>query len=110
MEYLRVGVNANTHGIRGEVKVFPTTDDSNRFKELKTIYLDTKKELLELNIESIKFFKNMVIVKFEEYNNINDIEKYKNCDILIDRDDAVELADDEYFICDIIGEIGRAHV
>lgn len=42
-DFFRVGVIANTHGIRGEVKVYPTTDDINRFKKLKKVYLDTKK-------------------------------------------------------------------
>ena len=42
--YLRVGVITTTHGIKGEVKVYPTTDDSKRFEELNKIYLDTGKE------------------------------------------------------------------
>ena len=87
-KYFRVGVIANTHGIRGEVKVYPTTDDINRFKKLKKCILDTGKEYIDLNVESVKFFKNMVILKFKEYNNINDIECYKGKDILVSRDNA----------------------
>lgn len=100
---LRVGVITTTHGIKGEVKVYPTTDDANRFLDLKTIYLDTGKELLPLEIENVKFFKQLVILKFKGIDNINDIEKYKNKDLLIDRADAVELADGEFFIPDLIG-------
>ena len=59
-KYFRVGVIANTHGIRGEVKVYPTTDDINRFKKLKKCILDTGKEYIDLNVESVKFFKNMI--------------------------------------------------
>ena len=99
---LRVGVFANTHGIRGEIKVYPTTDDMTRFKKLKTIYLDTGLETKKLDIQSIKFFKNMVILKFKGIDNINDIEKYKGKDLLITREQAVPLEEDEYFICDII--------
>ena len=80
---LRVGVISSTHGVRGEVKVYPTTDDVNRFKKLKTVILDTGREQMTLSIESVKFFKNMVILKFKEFNNINDIEKYKGKDLLI---------------------------
>lgn len=40
---LQVGVISSTHGVRGEVKVFPTTDDKNRFKKLKNILLDTER-------------------------------------------------------------------
>ena len=57
---LRVGVIASTHGVRGEVKVFPTTDDANRFKKLKTVVLDISPEPVTLHIESVRFFKNMV--------------------------------------------------
>ena len=102
-KYFRVGVIANTHGIRGEVKVYPTTDDINRFKKLKKCILDTGKEYIDLNVESVKFFKNMVILKFKEYNNINDIECYKGKDILVSRDNAVKLEKGEYDIADILG-------
>lgn len=100
---LRVGVISSTHGVHGEVKVFPTTDDAARFKKLKTVILDTGREQTELNIESVKFFKNMVILKFKEFNNINEIEKYKGKDLLIRRDQAVKLGPNENFIVDLIG-------
>ena len=100
---LRVGVISSTHGIRGEVKVFPTTDDANRFKKLKEVILDTGKEQLTLHIESVKFFKQFVILKFKEYNNINDVEIYRNKDLLVTRENAVPLAEGEYFITDMIG-------
>ncbi len=100
--YLRVGVITTTHGVRGEVKVFPTTDDPNRFKDLKKLYLDTGKELLPLEPEGVKFFKQLVILKFKGIDNINDIEKYRGRDLLIDRADAVKLEEGEYFIFDLI--------
>lgn len=100
---LRVGVITSPHGIKGEVKVFPTTDDAKRFKELKKVILDTGKEYIPMEIEHVKFFKNMVILKFKGYDNINEIEKYKSRDLLITRDQAVDLEPDEYFITDLIG-------
>ena len=100
---LRVGVITSPHGVHGEVNVFPTTDDAKRFLDLKKVYIDTKKELLERCIENVKFFKNMVILKFENMNDRNEMEKYRNSDLLIDREDAVPLGEDEYFICDLIG-------
>ncbi|MBQ3602059.1 MAG: ribosome maturation factor RimM [Lachnospiraceae bacterium] len=102
-DMLRVGVFANTHGIAGEIKVFPTTDDVQRFKKLKKVYLDAGKELLEWEIQNVKFFKNMVILKFKGINNINDIEKYKGKDLYVTREHAVPLEENEYFLCDIIG-------
>ncbi len=101
-KHLRVGVISSTHGIKGEVKVFPTTDDPKRFQELKQVYLDTGKELLPLEIEGVKFFKQMVILKFKGIDNINEIEKYRGKDLLITRENAVKLDKDEYFIFDLI--------
>lgn len=100
---LRVGVISSTHGVRGEVKVFPTTDDVNRFKQLKEVILDTGKEQKTLEIEQVKFFKNMVILKFKGYDNINDIELYKGKDLLVTRDNAISLEPNENFIVDLIG-------
>lgn len=100
---LRVGVISSMHGVHGEVKVFPTTDDAKRFKKLKEVLLDTGKELKPMEIEHVKFFKNMVIVKFKGFDNINDMEIYKGKDLLITRENAVELGPDENFIVDLIG-------
>ena len=102
-EFLQVGVITATHGIHGEVKVFPTTDDPKRFKKLKKVLLDTGREKLELEVEGVKFFKNMVILKFKEYNDINQIEKYRKCPLLVTREHAVKLAPNENFITDLIG-------
>ncbi|MGB8455359.1 MAG: ribosome maturation factor RimM [Anaerocolumna sp.] len=102
-DYLRVGVISATHGIRGEVKVFPTTDDVNRFKELKKVIMDKGDEYIELEIEGVKFFKQQAILKFKGIDNINEIEKYKGKDLLVTRESAVPLEKDEYFIYDMIG-------
>ena len=100
---LQVGVISSTHGVRGEVKVFPTTDDARRFKRLKEVILDTGKEELVLEIESVKFFKQFVILKFKGFDNINDIEKYKTKSLYVTRANAVRLRKDEYFIADLQG-------
>ncbi|MCF2641236.1 MAG: ribosome maturation factor RimM [Lachnospiraceae bacterium] len=102
-DLLQVGVITTTHGVRGEVKVFPTTDDANRFKKLKKVILDTGKEQLDLEITQVKFFKNLVILKFKGIDNINDIEKYKGKSLYVTRENAVKLKKNEYFIADLIG-------
>ncbi len=102
-EMLRVGVITTTHGVRGEVKVYPTTDDAERFLELEEIWLDTGKERLPLKIQNVKFFKNMVILKFEGYDDINAVQAWRQKDLLVTREQAVELQEDEYFIGDLIG-------
>ena len=102
-QIFQVGVISSTHGVRGEVKVFPTTDDMKRFKKLKEVILDTGREKKTLEIESVKFFKQLVILKFRGIDNINDIEKYKGKSLFVDREHAVRLRKDEYFIADMIG-------
>ena len=100
---LQVGVITTTHGVRGEVKVFPTTDDAARFKKLKQVILDTGKEHLALEIAGVKFFKNMVILKFKGYDNINDVEMFRKKSLYVTRENAVKLKKNEYFIADLIG-------
>lgn len=102
-DLLKVGIITSTHGLRGEVKVFPTTDDAGRFLDLKEIILDTGKEKKTLTIERVKFFKNMVILKFKEFDDINDVEIYRQKELLVTRDQAVPLEENEYFIADLIG-------
>ena len=102
-EFLQVGAIANTHGIAGEVKIFPMTDDIQRFKKLKEVYLDTGKERMLLHVASCKFVKNQPILKFQEFHNINQVEGFKRCGLFVTRDQAVPLGKDEYFIADLIG-------
>ena len=100
---LQVGIITSTHGVRGEVKVYPTTDDPRRFRRLKEVVLDTGREKLNLEIEGVKFFKQFVILKFKGLDNINDIEKYRQKSLYVTRKNAVRLQRDEYFIADLIG-------
>lgn len=100
---LQVGIISTTHGLRGEVKVFPTTDDPARFKRLKTVLLDTGREELTLEVEGLKFFKQMVILKFKGLDDISQVEKYRGKGLYVTRENAVKLKKDEYFIADLIG-------
>ncbi len=100
---LKVGVITSTHGLKGEVKVFPTTDDAKRFKKLKEVLLDTGKEKIVLSIEQVKFFKQLVILKFKGIDDIGDVQKYRGKDLFVTRENAVKLKKGEYFIADLIG-------
>lgn len=101
-ERLQVGVISSTHGVRGEVKVFPTTDDVTRFKKLKEVILVTEKTEKILKITSVKFFKQFAILKFDGIDTLNDVEVYKGASLFVDRKNAVKLQKDEYFIADLI--------
>ena len=103
-EFLKVGIITSTHGVHGEVKVFPTTDDVKRFKKLKEVLLYTERDgMLPLKITGVKFSKQLVILRFEGYENPNDIEKYKGKSLFVTRENAVPLGKDEYYIADLIG-------
>lgn len=102
-DFFRVGVIANTHGIRGEVKIFSTTDDVKRFDYLKEAYIDAGKEKIKVEVSNVRYFKNLVIVKFKGIDNINDIERYKGKDLLVTRENALPLEEGEYYLADIIG-------
>ena len=102
-DLLQVGIITSTHGVRGEVKVYPTTDDPRRLRRLKEVVLDTGREKLNLEIEGVKFFKQCVILKFKGLDNINDIEKYRQKSLYEKSKNAERLQRDEYFIADLIG-------
>lgn len=101
-DLFRIGVITQPHGLKGEVKVFPTTDDVNRFKKLKKCIIRTKKGDIQAEKSSCKFFKNMVILAFKEYTDINQVEALRQCEIYVTREDAVPLLEDEYYIADVL--------
>ena len=100
---LQVGVITSTHGLKGEVKVFPTTDDMKRFKKLKEVVLDTGKEQRTVSIEQVKFFKQFVILKMKGFDRIEDVENLRQKSLFVTREHAVKLKKNEYFIADLIG-------
>lgn len=101
-EYLQVGKIVNTHGIKGEVKVIPLTDDPRRYDELKEVFVGTDNKKDIFNIENVKYLKNTVIIKFKESVDMNYAEKLKEMFIYVDRKNAVKLPEGRYFICDLI--------
>ena len=100
---LRVGVIVKTHGIRGEVKVYPTTDSPERFDDIEKVKLRQGKRVYEFQIEKARYQKNLVILKFKGIDNINDVEQYRGAELWIDREDGADLKEGEYYIADIIG-------
>ncbi|MDE7210121.1 MAG: ribosome maturation factor RimM, partial [Lachnospiraceae bacterium] len=102
-DLLRVGVISSTHGVRGEVKVYPTTDNPERFKALAEVLVDIGGKTEPLAIENVHFFKNMVILKLEGIDDMDTAAKYKGRDLWVTRENAVPLEEGEFFICDVIG-------
>lgn len=102
-DMFRIGVITSTHGLKGEFKVFPTTDDVNRFKKLKKCIVKTPNgKEFEAEKKSCRFFKNMVILSFVGYDDINMAEGLKQSEIYVTRENAVPLSEDEFYIADVI--------
>lgn len=101
-QYLEIGQMVNTNGLKGFVKIKPFTDDITRFENLKTVYIQIKNELVEYEIEDVKYIKNMVLLKFNGVDSIEQAEKLKNFYLKINRKDAVPLEENSYFIVDLI--------
>lgn len=101
--YLVVGKITGTQGLRGEVRVYPYTDDPERFDELEHVYTD--RELSQkLVIASSRTQKNMVILKLEGVETVAEAEALKNLELYIDRESqGRELGEHENYIVDMIG-------
>ena len=110
-EHFRIGKIISLHGIKGEVKVFPTTDDIKRFDGLVKFYIvnsedasdDDFKDLNFYEKESVKYLKNTVVLKIKGIDSIESATKYIGKNLYVDRDDAVDLSLDEYYVMDLIG-------
>lgn len=100
---LEIGQIVNSYGIKGFLKVVPYTDNVERYDDLKTIYIEKNKKLIQMEIEEVKYHKNLVLLKLKGIDDINDTLEFKNCYIKIDRKDAIKLPEDTYFIVDLIG-------
>jgi 16S rRNA processing protein RimM len=102
LEYLSIGQIVNTQGVKGEVKVFPLTNDPKRFDKLKEVFIESKDDLVKYQVESSKHLKNTVILKLKGVDTMNDAEKLRDLYVKVGRWDAVRLPKDSFFICDIV--------
>lgn len=100
-EYMEIGTIVNTHGIKGEIKVIPSTDDIKRFELLKSVFVETRNGLVQFPITSVRYMKNFVLLKLENINDMTEAEKYKTCLLKIPKEQALPLEEDEYYVGDL---------
>jgi 16S rRNA processing protein RimM len=103
VEHLQIGKIVNTHGVRGEVKLIPLTDDPHRFDELEWAFIEKDGSMEKHEVHQVKHVKGSVIIKFSGIDSLDEAEQYRNCFVLVDRKNAVKLPADSFFICDLIG-------
>ena len=101
-KYFEVGQIVNTNGLKGMLKVKPFTDDIKEFEFFKSIYVERKNELIEFKIEAVRYVKNMVLLKLQGIDDIDEAEKYRNLYIKVDRDIMPKLPEDSYYIVDLL--------
>lgn len=99
--FFEIGVVAGTHGIRGNLKVFPTTSEPARFSLLKEVIIEIRGRRNTHKVESVAFHKQFVLLKVEGINDMTEAEKYKKARILIDEQYAIPLEEDEYYTRDL---------
>ncbi len=102
VEYLQIGKIVNTHGVRGEVKLIPLTDDPHRFNELEWVYIEKDGGMNKHTIQQVKYTKGFVMIKFSGVDSPDDANQYRDCFVLVDRKNAVKLPADSFFICDLL--------
>lgn len=104
MEFLYVGKIVNTHALQGEVKVISNSDfKAERFKKGSELYIDFNGEHIKVIVAAHRTHKNMDLLKFENWHSINDVEKYKGCDLLVSDEYLVELDEGEFYYFEVIG-------
>lgn len=102
-EYFEIGQIVNTSGLKGVIKVKPFTDDITKFNNFRTIYISIKKELKEFKIEQVRFSKNMVFLKLEGIETVEEAENYRNLYLKVKRDKDEKLEEGSYYVVDILG-------
>ncbi len=94
----------NFHGIKGEAKIGFTKGRENQIEALKKVFAKKDGQYSELNVSSVRFHKHFAIIKFKEFQTVNDVEEFKGCDLYLSKEKVEEtLSNDEYLISDLIG-------
>ena len=102
-DFFQIGKIVNTQGLKGDVRVFPTTDDTRRFDTLETVTLRGKRGLTEYAVEKVRYQKNLVILKLAGIDSIEQAEKLRGDELVVTRENALPLDADEYYVKDLEG-------
>jgi 16S rRNA processing protein RimM len=98
-DLISIGQIINTHGLKGELKVYPLTDDIKRFHKIKEVIINDERRI----VSWCKLQTDKVILKIEGIDSIEQAEKLKGIYVEVDRSEAVKLPKGRYFVADIIG-------
>ena len=103
-ELISIAKILNFHGIKGDAKLGFSKGREKQIESLKKVFAKKNGEYIELTVSSVRFHKQFAIVKFKEFQTVNDVEEFKGCDLFLSRAEVEEnLDNDEYLISDLIG-------
>lgn len=98
MKYIRIGKIINTHGIKGEAKIYSYSDfDEERYQKGNCVYFKVNEEMIPFTVKTYRVHKGFPLVSFDELKDINAVEKYKNCELFIDNDMRSDLDEGYYY-------------
>ncbi|MCL6625823.1 ribosome maturation factor RimM [Alicyclobacillus shizuokensis] len=106
LEYLTVGVIANTHGLRGELRVLPRTDfPEQRFAQGVSLWLRPggQTPIKQLVVRSARPHKQFWLVLFEGVASIGDVEAWKGMELCVPVSERMPLPEESYYIDQLIG-------
>lgn len=98
MDLIKIAKIVSAHGLNGEVKIFPYTDDLNGFKDYNEIYIDGE----ELEIISQKIASKFIVLKLKGFDYIDDVKRLIDKDVFIDKAQMPSLDEGEYYIHELI--------
>ena len=102
LTHFKIGQIVKTQGLKGEVRVYSTTDDIYRFDDLNTFYIG-KDFNTEYKVERVRYKGNLVIMKIKGIDTVEMAEKLRNKNLYVWREESRDLEEDEFFIADMIG-------
>lgn len=104
VEYFEIGLVSNTHGLKGELKIRPYTENAKRFEKIRKVLIKkSENNFEEYEVQSVRYQKDVVLLKLKGIDDIEVAEKLKTQSLFIPREDAKELDKNEFFIADLIG-------
>ncbi len=102
-DYFRIGVITKPHGLKGEMKVFPVTEDMRRFRHLDTVFVERNSAKTEMKVKGARFQKNMVLLSLDGVDTVEEAQTYTNAVLYVDRAHAIPLEEGEFYVPDLIG-------
>lgn len=101
--YIKIGQIINTHGHRGELKVYPLTDDINRFKDLVHVYIKKGNEYKSYQISGVRYHKDLVLLSLHEIIDMNEAETFKGLYLELPEEELRVLPEGHYYIFQLVG-------